>query len=53
MPPLQHNLGLCIRVDTASSFAKPFCQSKDPSPEGPALAHPRGVMKMATFTSSA
>ena len=27
--------------------------SKDPSPEGPALVHPRGVMKMATFTSSA
>ena len=27
--------------------------SKDPSPEGPALVHPRGVMKMATFTNSA
>jgi hypothetical protein len=25
--------------------------SKDPGPEGPALAHPGGVMKVATFTS--
>jgi hypothetical protein len=26
--------------------------SKDPGPEGPALVHPGGVMKVATFTSS-
>jgi hypothetical protein len=26
--------------------------SKDPGPEGPALVHPGGVMKVAIFTSS-
>ncbi len=26
--------------------------SKDPGPEGSALVHPGGVMKVATFTSS-
>ncbi len=26
--------------------------SKDPGPEGPALVHPGGVMKVATFTIS-
>jgi len=30
-----------------------FNSSKDPSPEGPALGHPRGVMKVRTITSSA
>jgi hypothetical protein len=29
-----------------------FSLSKDPGPEGPALVHPGGVMKVATFTSS-
>jgi mRNA-degrading endonuclease toxin of MazEF toxin-antitoxin module len=30
----------------------PVVGSKDPGPEGPALVHPGGVMKVATFTSS-
>ena len=28
-----------------------FSYSKDPGPEGPALIHPGGVMKVATFTN--
>jgi hypothetical protein len=44
----------CLRRLSPSGLqaSRPSSQCKDPGPEGPALVHPGGVMKVATFTSS-